>query len=279
MKRKAENPSIPALLSKSQRRSDRMIKRMTIEICCLMAAIAGQSMPSSPAAAPDGSTMDQATVTLRQGEDLSLLAESTDAPGFDAERYKPLFRQEPIADTTFERMRGRSFAEGCTTRREDLRYLFIPHYDGHGRVRIGEMVCHRAIADDLLAIFRELFDKQYAIERMRLIDDYDGDDERSMADNNTSCFNYRRVGGSRTLSLHARGMAVDINPLYNPMVDMRKGRRRISPAKGVAYADRSANFRYKITAGDAAHRAFRRRGFSWGGSWRTKKDYQHFQKR
>ncbi len=265
MKRKAVNPSIPALLSK-RALSERMKRLLTALVTILTVSLS---------AGAD----DSIALLLYQGCDLDKLIWNVDEQGFDTRKFAGLFRAEPIADTTFMRMQGKSFGDGCTTLRKDLRYLFVPHFDGHGSVRIGEMICNRAIAGDLLEIFRELFDKRYPIERMRLIDDYDGDDERSMADNNTSCFNFRRVGGSRTLSLHARGMAVDINPLYNPMVDQRKGRYKVSPAEAKPYTDRSASFPYRITSGDACCRAFRARGFSWGGFWRTKKDYQHFQRR
>lgn len=217
--------------------------------------------------------------SIRQGENLKSYVWSVDEKSFSPQDFLPLFTSQTISDVTFARMKGRSFGEGCVIPRSDLRYLILPHYDGHGFVRIGEMVVNKAIAADVVAIFLELFKNRYPIERMVLIDDYDADDERSMAANNTSGFNFRRVAGSKKLSPHARGMAVDINPLYNPMVRTRRGKTTISPSAGAPYVRRShVGNPYLIDTSDLAYRLFRARGFSWGGAWRTVKDYQHFQK-
>lgn len=188
------------------------------------------------------------------------------------------FRSYEIPEAVAERMRGKSYPEGCPIPLSDLRYLIIPHFDGHGNVRLGEMVCHRTVARQLLDIFRELFSAHYPIERMVLIDDYDADDERSMSANNTTCFCYRTVAGSRKLSRHSLGKAVDINPLYNPFVRRTARATIITPEAGRQWADRTiADNPYAVHRGDAAWRAFTRRGWRWGGSWRTRPDYQHFQ--
>lgn len=216
---------------------------------------------------------------IRQGTDLRALVWNPQTDPVAAADFMHLFRAEPIAEATAARMRGKSYAEGCPVALSDLRYLILPHFDGQGCIRIGEMVCNRSIADDLVAAFRELFEQAYPIERMELIDNYGGDDEASMAANNTSCFNYRRIAGSRKLSRHALGLAVDINPRYNPYVRTTGGRRIVTPAGSEPYADRTrTDIPYKITIRDAAYKVMRRHGFRWGGSWRTRKDYQHFQK-
>ena len=189
------------------------------------------------------------------------------------------FFSQPIPDSVFQRMQGRSWPEGCTIRRADLRYLRLSHYDAEKRQHVGEMVCNKAIADDLIEIFKELYRQKYPIQRIRLIDDYDASDERSMRDNNSSCFCYRRISGTTKLSKHAQGMAVDINTLYNPYVRTGKnGRRIVEPATATKYVDRRKSFPYKIVKGDLLHRLFLQHGFKWGGSWRTMKDWQHFEK-
>lgn len=191
----------------------------------------------------------------------------------------PGFSVHEISDSVFARMQGKTFPEGCTVKRSDLRYLRVLHYDGNGKVQEGEMVCNKAIAQDLLEIFEELFRQKYPIERMRLMDDYDADDERSMRDNNTSCFCYRVVSGTQVLSKHAQGLAVDINPLYNPYVKTRKdGTVAVEPSTGKPYVNRSGSFPYKITTGDLTYKLFTQHGFQWGGNWKSVKDYQHFEK-
>lgn len=164
---------------------------------------------------------------------------------------------------------------------EDLRYMNILYYDFNGDVQTGELICNKAIAEDLIEIFYELYKNEYQIESVRLIDDYNGDDTASMEANNTSCFNYRPVEGTSSLSKHALGCAIDINPFYNPYVVFNKGKAGetyISPAGSEIYADRSKVFAYKIDENDLCYKLFKEHGFTWGGNWNSCKDYQHFQK-
>ena len=129
---------------------------------------------------------------------------------------------------------------------DDLRYVHIRHYDFEGNPAEGELICNKAIAQDLTEIFYELYCNEYQLEKVLLIDEYNGDDTASMEDNNTSCFNYRPVEGTSSLSKHALGLAIDINPFYNPYITYNKdGSERVSPASAAAYADRSASFPYK----------------------------------
>lgn len=189
------------------------------------------------------------------------------------------FVAEKIDDIVFDRMMGKSYKEDCTVPRDSLRYLRLLYIDSEGTTRRGEMVCNVAIAGDLVDIFRQLYQARYPIERMELIDNYEADDIRSMRANNTSAFNFRYVANTRKLSNHSRGMAVDLNPLYNPYVKRRKdGTLLVSPEEGRPYADRSEDFPYKITRDDLAYRLFKAHGFKWGGEWRSLKDYQHFEK-
>lgn len=185
-----------------------------------------------------------------------------------------------IDSTLFSRIYGLSFAEECTTPRDDLRYIRILHHDGNSNIRIGEMICHKTIAADLIEIFRSLYEARYPIERMVLIDDYGADDQRSMTANNSSAFNFRFISGTRKLSNHSRGLAVDINPLYNPYVRKKPGGRiSVEPASARRFADRSAGFPFKITRGDICYNEFIKHGFTWGGDWKNSKDYQHFEKK
>ena len=188
------------------------------------------------------------------------------------------FTSEPIPDDVFARMQGVSYPEGCTISRDDLRYLRLSYHDFNGNTQLGELVCNKKVAVDMIEIFSELYKRGYQIEKMKLIDDYGGDDDLSCADNNTSCFNYRTVAGSNNLSKHAMGIAIDINPFYNPYVTYPGGVEHISPPGSEPYADRSSDFPHKIGPGDDAYELFKAHGYTWGGNWKTLKDYQHFQK-
>ena len=188
------------------------------------------------------------------------------------------FTAEELPDSIWHAMQGKSYVPNPHIQRRDLRYLTVLHTDSEGVIHVGELVCHRRIATLLLDIFRQLYDARYPIGRMRLPEVYDADDERQMRANNTSCFCYRPVAGSRKLSKHAMGLAVDVNPLYNPYVkSLANGKRRIQPANAEKYCNRKGTFPYKIVRGDACHRLFTQNGFLWGGAWRSLKDYQHFE--
>lgn len=185
----------------------------------------------------------------------------------------------PVPDSIWARMQGRSYQENPYIQRKDLSYLVLLHVDLQGNVHRGQMICHRAIATDLIEIFRSLYKARYPIERMQLPDDFEADDERQMKANNTSCFCYRVVRGATKLSAHARGLAVDLNPLYNPCVRRRKdGTMFIQPSNARPYVNRTSSFPCKITTSDLAYQLFVRHGFQWGGAWRSLKDYQHFEK-
>lgn len=189
------------------------------------------------------------------------------------------FYYEPLSDEIINKITGISYVENENITLEDLRYLHILHYDFDGEAVEGELICNKAIAQDLLEIFYELYLAEYRIEKVRLIDEYNGDDTASMEDNNTSCFNYRVVDGTTKLSKHAYGLAIDINPFYNPyVVPQSDGSTYISPKGSEAYTDRSADFAYKIDENDLCYKLFKEHGFTWGGDWNSCKDYQHFQK-
>ena len=191
------------------------------------------------------------------------------------------FSVSPIGDELFALMQGRSYKEDCPVARENLRYLTVLHRDSLGRSLVGEMVVNKEIADDVVDIFKALYEASYPIEKMRLIDWYDADDHASMLDNNSSAFNYRPRAHQRgVISKHALGLAIDINPLYNPYcLTTEDGRLIVEPAEARQYANRDFRHPYKIEKGDLCWTLFRERGFWWGGGWANRtKDYQHFEK-
>lgn len=195
---------------------------------------------------------------------------------------------EPIPEDVRESMKGISMPEDATVGFDDLAYLTIPHYDFNGNIVEGHMVVDKDVAEDVLHIFKELYDIKYPIERMELIDKYDemqteefdSLDRSSMGRNNTSCFCYRVVNGSSNLSNHARGRAIDLNPLINPWVQGSS----YSPRNAGPYVDREKTFeddvinRATIHENDEVVQIFEKYGWSWGGYWQSQQDYQHFEK-
>ena len=201
-----------------------------------------------------------------------------DQKEIDSLGIETFFYQRKIDETILKRIKGKSYPKDCPVPIDELRYLNVLHYNAEEEIKVGELICHQSISDDLLIIFRKLYDHKYPIERMVLIDEFGADDEASMAANNSSAFNFRYVSGTTRLSKHAKGLAVDVNPRYNPYVRRRNGKTKVEPAGSEKYADRTQKFDYKIEKYDLCCRLFKQYGFRWGGDWKNSKDYQHFEK-
>lgn len=160
---------------------------------------------------------------------------------------------------------------------DDLIMLDIYYYSYEGIIKKGNIVCNKSVEEDLIYIFKTLFENKYQIDKIKLSDEYDFNDMKSMEDNNSSSFNFRKIIGTNKLSKHAYATAIDINPLHNPYVVEDNNNITIYPQKGEIFLDRSINFEHKIDENDLCYKLFIERGFEWGGSWDVP-DYQHFQK-
>ncbi|MDF2803282.1 MAG: putative secreted protein [Anaerocolumna sp.] len=157
---------------------------------------------------------------------------------------KIAFYYEKINKDIKVRIKGKSYKKDCTVPYENLRYVRVLYYGFDKKTHIGELIVNKQIAKDITAIFKELYLAKYPIEKMVLIDDYEADDEASMADNNTTSFNYRIMTGSKNLSKHALGLAIDINPLYNPYVKATGSKIIVSPDNGYEYRNRNLDNPY-----------------------------------
>jgi hypothetical protein len=200
--------------------------------------------------------------------------------GASAQAESVAVKQAPIPDAVWQEMAGKSWHpdRGCPSR-VNLVLLTVPYRNFADQTAIGELVVAKSVAPALVRIFSEIYRSPLRIERMERIDKYGGSDDASMAVNNTSAFNCRTVAGSRNLSAHAFGMAIDINPVQNPYVertevDPPEGRAFDSVAKRQAAHDRGQPG--IILAGGPAVTAFKQNGWKWGGDWTSMKDYQHF---
>ena len=241
-------------------------------------AASDKSSDKTPGNTENATPSDISTGTSSYTKDTKTNRTETVMYTDDRTTYQDGFFYQPITDDIKERIYGLSYKTDCTIPYEDLRYISVKYYDFDNQVQTGEIICNKAIAQDLVEIFYELYCNEYQIDKIRLVDEYQADDDLSCADNNTSCFNFRTVDQTSTLSKHAQGLAIDINPFQNPYVTYPNGKERISPAGSEPYADRSSGLPHIITENDLCYRLFTAHGFTWGGHWKTLKDYQHFQK-
>lgn len=186
----------------------------------------------------------------------------------------PTFTKSEITQDIYRRIYNVSYKENENISLEELNYLRITYYDYEGNKHIGEMIVNAKIADEVLEIFKELYDVKYPIYQMKLVDEYNGSDYDSIEANNTSSFNYRYIENTTTLSNHAFGLAIDINPIENPYV--LDG--NVEHAKSEEYINRSKFKIGMVTPDDECVKIFKKYGWTWGGDWINPKDYQHFEK-
>jgi D-alanyl-D-alanine carboxypeptidase len=180
-----------------------------------------------------------------------------------------------LTDQQRKAMIGVVWQPGCPVSLDQLRVVTASHRTFNGSVEQGSLVVHRQHAIVVQQVFQKLFEANFPIQSMKPIENFGGDDERSMKANNTSAFNCRPIKSSKVFSEHAYGRAIDINPLQNPFA---KAPKALGTTNNQDFHDRAAVAAKPgvITANSVPVKAFKQIGWGWGGRWRTNKDYQHF---
>ena len=175
--------------------------------------------------------------------------------------------------------RRTTWHKGCPVGLRDLRLLTLRYWGFDGEVHQGPMVVNASVAHRIVWVFRQLFRAHFRIHDMHLANRYRPgvrDDRRSKADY-TNGFNCRPVvtarGPSPWWSMHASGLAIDINPIENPYVTTEG---RVYDVWSKPYRDRSLHRHGMVRPGGVVVRAFSAIGWKWGGYWPGDKDYMHF---
>ena len=183
----------------------------------------------------------------------------------------------PLSPADVAAMSGVVWRPGCPVPLDRLRNVAVGYLGEDGAVHAGTLVVHEAVAVDVQEAFRALLDQGFVVARIAPATEKGGDDVALMRANITSAFNCRAITGGRSFSPHSWGIAIDINPLWNPYV--KNG--RVSPPEGAPFlVDRERAGRPGfLVPGSAAVAVFEQRGFTWGGRWRSPRDWQHVEKR
>ena len=190
------------------------------------------------------------------------------------------FGGEGFASTALEgallaQVKATTWHMGCPVGPEALRVLKIDYIGYDGNTHNGQLIVHKDVAGEVLGIFRALYAGKFPIEKVSPVEAYAGNDDRSMEANNTSAFNCRDVTGQPgKFSNHSWGRAIDINPLTNPYI---KG-TTVLPPEGRQHLDRTKSETGIIRADSPIVKLFQKAGWTWGGTWTDRKDYQHFEK-
>ncbi len=173
------------------------------------------------------------------------------------------------SDMTFEQaIAGTKAPENI---KKNLVLIDVQYYSFDDKLHQGQLVVHKSAAKDLIEIFEVIKEIRFPVQKVIPVVKFGWNDDISMSANNTSSFNYRNLRGAELTSYHAKGLAIDINPMQNPHI--KKG--KVIPAGSVYDKFRPGT----ITESSVIVREFKKRGWIWGGSWRSSKDYQHFEKR
>lgn len=177
----------------------------------------------------------------------------------------------PIPDEVLARS---SWTAGCPVRVGDLAYVTVSFWGFDGEPHTGELIVSAAHAEGVVGAFANLHAGRFPIEEMRVITVAEADpDTPPTGDSNvTGIFECRPVTGGTGWSMHAYGLAVDVNPFHNPYLK----RDLVLPELASAYTDRADHRPGMIEPGDLVTKAFAEIGWSWGGEWRTLKDWMHF---
>ena len=165
-----------------------------------------------------------------------------------------------------------SWRAGCPVGPAQLRRVRLLHWGFDRRVHRGTLDVHVSVVPGIVRVFRRLYAARFPIRRMRPVDAYGANDDRSMAADNTSAFNCRFVSGTRRWSMHAYGRAIDVNPVENPYVSSAG----VQPPAGRAFLNRARVRPGMAVAGGTLVHAFAAAGWAWGGRWASTPDYQHF---
>jgi len=178
-----------------------------------------------------------------------------------------------VAPVTREQL-PHSWHSGCPVGPSSLRRLRVGYWGFDGKSHVGTLIVNRSTVGDLTVVFQRLYRARFPIRRVRPIDAYGGNDERSLAADNTAAFNCRyAVGpGPKRWSAHAYGVAIDVNPVENPYLEGG----RVHPRAGRAYLDRTNVRPGMAVRGGLLVSAFASVGWPWGGRWTGTPDYQHF---
>lgn len=179
--------------------------------------------------------------------------------------------EEVILDCNYsfeEAISGKEIPKEIT---KNLVLLNVEYYSFDDKLHRGQIVLHKRAEKDIKEIFEIIKEIKFPISKVIPVVKYHWSDEASMNDNNTSAFNYRKVKGQKVLSFHSYGLAIDINPIQNPHI-----KRNLIQPSNAKYDIKAAG---TILKNSRIVQEFKKRGWQWGGTWRSSKDYQHFEKK
>jgi hypothetical protein len=166
-----------------------------------------------------------------------------------------------------------TWARGCPVDADDLAYVRLTFWGFDDRRHTGELLVIGSVADQVVAVFEKLYRARFPFEELRITPRSELDAHPTGDGNNTGAFVCRPTTGSTTTpSQHAYGLAIDLDPFQNPYTNDDL----VLPELASAYLDRDRLRPGMITPDGVVVRAFASIGWTWGGTWRSLKDYQHF---
>lgn len=152
-------------------------------------------------------------------------------------------------------------------------------FDGNDHV--GQIVIAIKVMTEVEAFFKRAYALRFPIERVVPVSapGYLWDGKKIITDNVSAGFDYRKIKHTDTLSLHARGLAFDINPQQNPYIIYENSERVMAvPRKNAAWDPSKPG---TLSADHPLVKLMEGFGWEWGGRWTPESgrtDYMHFQR-
>jgi hypothetical protein len=201
-----------------------------------------------------------------------VLAVGAATPATASTSSRPSFRWSESRVTAAQL--GGSWHSGCPVGPAEFRTVHLTFWGFDHRAHTGALVVRSTVVQAVVSAFHSMYHSRFPIRHVWPIAKYDGNDYRSMRNDNTSAFNcrYAKANGAKHWSMHAYGEAVDLDPVENPYQFDGK----TIPRKGAPYTNRSNVRPGMVVPGSAPVRAFSAAGWGWGGNWSSSPDYQHF---
>ncbi|MEI7811551.1 MAG: M15 family metallopeptidase [Ignavibacteria bacterium] len=192
-------------------------------------------------------------------------------PDKDTSQNKTADLEPVIIDSHYTLSESLSSLDIPADIKKNLILTDVQYYSFDNKLHQGQMLVYAGLAKDIKEIFEIICKEKFPVEKAIPIVRYGWSDDKSMKDNNSSGFNYRFIKGTKILSAHAEGRAIDINPLFNPQI--------INGEASPENASYNPDIAGTITSSSFIVKEFQKRGWTWGGLWKDRQDYQHFEKR
>ena len=190
--------------------------------------------------------------------------------------FKFIGTHEPIPENIRKQMIGTTWKKSCPVSLDQLSYVRVSYWGFDNKPHVGELILNKVVAESAIDVFKQIYQIRFPIESMKLRSCYFKHPNDSSKKDNSSAFNYRKDDQTPTqLSLHSYGIAIDINPFYNP-APVAGG--KVDPEGAAKYLNRNIDHKGMIKQNSQVFHIMTKHGWAWGQYFKKGADPMHFEK-